>query len=233
MRSDSKTGRYILCAITGALAVAVLSLAWPRLRASYRYLPVEIAIERYFQSHEIPSERLPVLIHFASAAIGRQDHYRYHDGLSTLYLLRALDFHTPALERRTAYESAAAEAMESLRRAPAQPAVWLRLANIRWVLHEEPAAILFPWKMSIFTGRTDTTLFSQRIELGLAYREYMDEEAVAMLRDQLLLAWRIQAGGLMGVLARRDRGLTVTRPLIEGTDPLALAEMEDWLEKLP
>ena len=40
----------------------VMLLAWPRLAASYRYLPVEIAISRYFSSREIPSDRLGVLI---------------------------------------------------------------------------------------------------------------------------------------------------------------------------
>ena len=104
---------------------------------------------------------------------------------------------------------------------------------MRWVLHEEPEDILAPWKMSIFTGRTDSTLFTQRMEIGLAHREYMDAEAVAMLRDQLLLAWRTQPGGLMGVLSKWDRDLAVTRPLIESTDPVALAEMETWLAKLP
>jgi hypothetical protein len=87
--------------------------------------------------------------------------------------------------------------------------------------------------MSIFTGRTDSTLFTQRLEIGLAHREYMDSEAVAMLRDQLLLAWRTQPGSLVGVLSRWDRNLAVTRPLVESTDPVALAEMEVWIDKLP
>jgi len=225
--------RITVTALTGLIAIATLMLAWPRLAASYRYLPVEIAIARYFSSREIPSDRLNVLIRFATEALGHDDSYRYHDGLSLLHLLRALDLNTPALERRDAYLASMDEAKLSLQRAPAQPATWLRLANVRWVLHEEPEDIVAPWKMSIFTGRTDSTLFTQRMEIGLAHREYMDAEAVAMLRDQLLLAWRTQPGSLMGVLAKRDRDLAVTRPLIESTDPVALAEMEVWLDKLP
>jgi hypothetical protein len=208
-------------------------LAWPRLAASYRYLPVEIAIQRYFDSREIPSDRLQVLIRFATAALRHDDNYRYHDGLSLLHLLRALDLNTPALQRRDAYLASIEETKLSLEAAPAQPELWLRLANVRWILHEEPQDILAPWKMSIFTGRTDSTLFAQRMEIGLAHREYMDSEAVAMLRDQLLLVWRAQPGSLVGVLSRRDRSLAVTRPLIEGSDPVALAEMEVWLDKLP
>jgi hypothetical protein len=172
------------------------------------------------------------LIGFAAQAIEYHDHYRYHNGLSMLHLLRALDVNTPALERIDAYRASEAEAMVTLQRAPAQPAVWLRLANIRWVLHDEPEAILTPWKMSIFTGRSDSSLFAERVEMGLAYREFMDAEATAMLRDQLLLAWRLQPGSVMTVLSLRDRGLSVTQDLIRDTDPVALAEMEAWLERL-
>ena len=220
-------------ALIGLVAIATLTLSWPRLLASYRYLPVDIAIQRYYTTHEIPSDRLDVLIKFAKQAIAHQDNYDYHNGLSLLQLMRALDLNTPALERLDAYRAAEAEAITSLKTSPAQPAAWLLLANIRWTLHDEPADVLAPWKMSIFTGRMDSSLITQRIELGLAFREYMDDEAVAMLRDHLLLAWRTQPGSLVGALSKRDRGLAVTRPMIEGTDPVALAEMEAWLAKLP
>jgi hypothetical protein len=70
------------------------------------------------------------------------------------------------------------------------------------------------------------------VEVGLAYRNEMDAEGTAMLRDQLLLAWQLQPGSLIQVLRARDRGLAATRALIGATDPAALAEMETWLEKL-
>lgn len=231
MAPDSHNRKYLTLAAAALLAVMVLVLSWPRWLASYRYLPVDIAIQRYYDSRQIPSDRLPVLIRFANEAVKRNDHYRYHDGLSLLYLLQAADVATPALDRLGAYQSAVSEVQLSLERAPAQPGLWLRLANINWTLHEEPEAILAPWKMSIFTGRTDTTLFAQRIEVGLAWRDFLDEEGIAMLRDQVLLAWRAQPSSLMGVLVRRDKDLVITRPLIEFTDPAALAEMERWLAK--
>jgi len=232
LATETHIKRYFYIIGLFVLASCVLVLSWPRLLASYRYLPVEIAIERYYTSREIPSDRLLVLIRFASEAVAHQDHYRFHDGLSLLHLLRAVDVATPALDRFGAYEAAVSEARLSLEQAPAQPAIWLRLANLNWTLHEEPEVILSPWKMSIFTGRTDSSLFAQRIDIGLAWRSSLDEEGVAMLRDQVLLAWKIQPSSLMGVLARRDRNLAITRPLIETTDPIALSEMETWLAKL-
>ena len=232
MRSDSPLIRYGLPAGAGLLALGLLVLAWPRFQASYRYLPVEIAIDKYFKTHVIPSNRLPVLIRYAHQAISYQDNYHYHDGLSVLHLLRAQDALTPALERRKEYEDAALAAKASLERAPAQSATWLRLAWVGWVLHEEPEDILSAWKMSIFTGRTHSGIMIERLEVGLAHREFMDEEALSMLRDQLLLAWRMHAGSLIRLLHSRDRQLAVTRELIANSDPAALSEMEAWLERL-
>ena len=224
--------RYLILAAAGLLALLVLSLSWPRFQASFRYLPVDIAISRYYTDHEIPSNRLAILVEFAQQAIGYHDHYRYHEGLSALHYLQALDPYTPALERRPAYRLAESEAIASLQVAPAQAATWLRLATIRWILHDEPEDIIGPWKMSIFTGRTISTQFANRVDIGLSQREFMDAEAVAMLRDQLLLGWRVQQRSLVRILARRDRDLVVTRELLTEMDPLALADMEAWLEKL-
>jgi len=223
--------RYAILAVAGLLAILVLSLSWPRFQASFRYLPVDIAISRYYTDREIPSHRLDILVGFAQQAIGYHDHYRYHDGLSVLHYLQAIDPYTPGLERRPAYRLAESEAIASLRMAPAQASTWLRLATIRWILHDEPEDIIGPWKMSIFTGRTISMQFAIRVDIGLSQREFMDAEAVSMLRDQLLLGWRAQQRSLVQILARRDRDLVVTRELLADTDPLALADMETWLEK--
>lgn len=224
--------RHLPFALMALAAVAVVLMAWPRLQASYRYLPVDIALDRYFRERAIPSDRLTVLIGFAREAIARHDHPRFQEGLSLLHQLRALDPNTPALERRGAYQAAEAAAQESLARAPAQPGTWLRLAQIRWVLREEPERVVEPWRMSVFTGRTAAPLLAARVEIGLVFEEYLDTEASAMLRDQLLLAWRMQPGTLMAVLARRDRTLERTRRFVESADPAALAEMEVWLARL-
>jgi len=225
--------RRLVVLIPVALVVlSVLTLAWPRFQASFRYLPVDIALNRYQADNRIPSDRLTVLLGFAREALDRHEHYRYRDGLSQLHYLRGLDPYTPALERRPSYEESAAQAVLSLQQAPAQPDAWLRLATIRWILHEEPETVVEPWKMSIFTGRTHSGLYTQRVEMGLAFREYLDAEGLAMLRDQLQLAWRTYPGPLVQVLARRDRNLAVTRMLLDNRDPAALAELEAWLEKV-
>jgi hypothetical protein len=229
-RGDSAGSKWPLLLAVVLIAFAVASLAWPRFLASVRYLPVELAIRNYYVSGEMPSDRLPVLVRFATEAVEYQDHYRFHDGLSTLQVLRALDYKTRALERRPAYVSALGSAEQALLRAPAKPATWLRLASVRWILHEEPETIVDAWKMSIFTGRIHTDLLARRVELGLAHFAYLDEEGTAMLRDQLLLAWKLRPNQLMPIFNRRDRELQITRYMLTDVDPSTLSEIEAWIE---
>jgi hypothetical protein len=232
MRLTFKPGRNALLAAALLVAVVTLSLAWPRLLASVRFLPVDLAIERYYQTREIPTQRMLTLLGFAAEAIDLDDHYRYHDGRSFLHYLRALDVYTPALERRDEYRKAEAAAVEAVKRAPAHPEAWLRMATVRAILRDEPADVLEPWKMSIFTGRTHSTLMVPRVGIALSYIGLMDDETRAMLRDQLLLAWALKPVDLLRELKRRDPRLLKTTVLISAMDPGALAEMEERIEKV-
>lgn len=224
--------KFALLALATLLSAVVFSLALPRFKASYRFLPVDLALDAYYQEREIPSHRLLTLIGFARQAIGYHDHYRYRDSLSLLYYLRAIDLHAPGRERRDNYRSSEAEAVETVRRAPAQPEAWLRVATVRSILHDEPESIIEPWKMSIFTGRTHSTLMVPRVGIGLAYFEYLDAESQSMLRDQLLLAWELKPAELVAELSIRDPALDKVRSLVGVADPAAVTEMEARLEKL-
>jgi len=231
MQLKSRISQWSVIALAAFLAIGALALAWPRLQASLRFLPVDHAIERYFETRQIPSHRMLTLIDFSRQALARHDHYRYHDGLSLLHYMRGLDIYTPALERRDAYRAAEAEALETVRRAPAQPEAWLRIAMVRSVLRDEPETVLAPWRMSVFTGRTYSTMLVTRVGLALPYLEFMDPETRSMLRDQLLLAWSLQLNELVRELKARDPSLARTRELIGTLAPAALAEMEARIEK--
>ena len=195
-------------------------------------MPVDLAIERYYQDREIPSHRMLTLLGFSNQAIAYHDHYRYYEGLSFLHYLRGLDIYPPALERRTEYRKAEAAAIEAVKRAPAQPETWLRIATVRSILRDEPETVLEPWKMSIFTGRTHSTLMVPRVGVGLPLLEFMDGESRSMLRDQLLLAWTLKPDDLLRTLKQSDRELERTRALIGARDPAALTEMETRIEKV-
>jgi hypothetical protein len=231
MQLTSRYSQYTIVALMTGLALALLMLAWPRLWASIRYLPVDLAIERYYAEREIPTQRMLTLIGFAGQALERHDHYRYHDGLSLLHYLRGLDVYTPALERREAYRAAEAEALATVRRAPAQPEAWLRASAVRAVLRDEPEQVLAPWRMSVFTGRTHSTLLAPRVGIALPYLEVMDAETRSMLRDQWLLAWRLKPGELWRELMQSDPALQRTRALIAPIAPDVMSELEARLEK--
>jgi len=232
MYQKSRSSQYSILLLAVFMAAATLALAWPRFKASYRFLPVDLAIERYYETREIPSHRMLTLVGFAQQALAWHDHYRYHDGLSLLHYLRGLDIHTPALERRDAYRAAEAEALETVRRAPAQPEAWLRIATVRSVLRDEPEMVLEPWRMSVFTGRTHSTLVVPRVGIALPYLGYLDAEGRSMLRDQLLLAWALKPRELLVELRARDPRLDRCRELLQAIAPSALAEMEDGIEKV-
>lgn len=231
MQPKSQISQYSAAALAAMLALGTLALAWPRLQASVRFLPVDHAIGRYYDTREIPTNRMLTLIEFADEALALHDHYRYHDGLSLLQYLRGLDVYTPALERRDAYRAAEAEAIEAVRRAPAQPEAWLRIATVRSILRDEPETVLEPWRMSIFTGRTHSRLMAPRVGIAFPYLEYLDAEGRSMLRDQMLLAWSLKPLELLQQLRARDPALTRTRELLAPLAPAALAEMEERLEK--
>jgi hypothetical protein len=232
MNPKTRLEKLALITLATLLSAVLLSLALPRFKASYRFLPVDLALDAYYQEREIPSHRLLTLISFARQAIGHHDHYRYRDSLSLLYYLRAIDLHTPGRERRDDYRASEAEAVETVRQAPAQPEAWLRVARVRSILHDEPESIIEPWKMSIFTGRTHSTLMVPRVGIGLAYFEYLDAESRSMLRDQLLLAWDVKPAELVAELAIRDPTLDKVRSLAGIADPTAVAAMEARLEKI-
>jgi len=182
-----------LLALGGLLfAGALLVAAWPRMQASLHYLPVDTAIKRYFASNEIPTAQLPALRGRARESIALYDHYRYHDGLSLLNYLEAIDPATAPWRRRPALVRSERAGVDALRQAPAKPRTWLRVARARAAIGRSEAQVVAPLRMSIFTGRVEPTLLVPRLELGYAYLPGLDEETVALLRDQTLLAWRVR-----------------------------------------
>lgn len=232
MYLKSRFSQISILALALLLALATLALALPRFQAAYRFLPVDIAIGRYYESLEIPSHRMLTLVGFANQSLELHEHCRFYDGLAQLQYLRGLDIYTPALERRAAYRESEAQTLLALESAPAQPEAWMRVALVRSILRDEPETVLEPWKMSVFTGRTHSTLVVPRAGLGMMYLELMDSETRAMLRDQLLLAWQLKPGELLLELKQRDPLLDKTRSLISAIDPSALQEMESRLEKV-
>ena len=230
IRPDAPTA---LLLVIGTTALALLFLSVPRLRASLAYLPVDTAINNYYGSLEIPTRQIPGLVERAEEAIERYDHYRYRDGLGILNYLRGQDMRSPTLERRPSFEKAIAESEISVSVAPAQPLVWYRIAWIHGLLGGAPDEVIPPLTMSIYTGRVEPTLFTGRLELGYRYLGAMDEETTGLLRDQTLLAWKMQPREVTATIIDKRIDWQRIEFLLEGHDDQALAEMEASLAGLP
>ncbi len=150
--------QFTLLTIIGVAAVILLSLSWPRLQASIDFLPVDTGISRYWESGEIKAGELDALIERARHSVELYDHYRYWEGLSELLILSGQDAGKPYWQRRQILEQSVAAALEAVRRAPARPRTWLRIARARALLGYAAEQVIPAWKMSILTGRAEPNL---------------------------------------------------------------------------
>ena len=209
-----------------AAAIFTLSLAWPRLQASLLYLPVDTAISNYWNKRETPSSQLQGLQQRAEDSIAIYPHYRYWDGLSFLYYLEGGDSSNSLNERRQAFENSIEAATVSLERAPSQPRAWFRIASARAWLKYPPEEVTAALKMAIYSGRVDPSLFMARLILGMSYLTRMDEEGVALMRDQALLAWQLQPRAVTKALKSEALRISQIEYLLADAHSDVLAEME-------
>ena len=190
-QKKSRLKPLLLVLLIAILATFLLSLAYPRLHASLLYLPVDTAINRYDDTQQVNNAQLTGLQQRAQESIAIHPHYRYHDGLSVLFYLQAIDQQRPLFERQQAFEASIEAAEASLDKAPAQPRTWLRIAQARSWLRYSPEQVIDALAMSIYTGRVEPSLLMTRLDMGFTYLPRMDGEATALLRDQLVLAWQM------------------------------------------
>ncbi len=218
--------RYALILTIGVSAGVLLMLAWPRLRASISYLPVDTAISKYWKTREINQQQLDALIARAQQSIALHDHYRYWDGLSDLQILSSQDMSKPFWQRRLALEQSILAAEEVVRRAPAKPRAWLRIARVSAFLAYPKEQVIPALKMSIVTGRVEPTLMLSRLELGLEYLAGLDQESVLLLRDQLVLTWAMHKKTMLRQLRDGSLDFAVIRDVLSVHEQDIIAEME-------
>ncbi len=221
--------RYTLVLVIGVTAVILLSLSWPRLRASIRYLPVDTALSKYRETREANMEQIDALIERARESIALYDHYRYREGLSELQLLSGRDTAKPYWQRRQVLEQSISSAQEVVGRTPAQPRTWLRIARTRAFLGHPQEEVIPAWKMSILTGRVEPTLMLIRLALGFTYFNALDSEAVFLLRDQAVLTWAVNRQGVLQWLENGSLDFDLMRKVLAAQNQDIIAEMEAGL----
>lgn len=229
MTGKASPYRYTLILVAGLCAGLLFSLAWPRLRASLSFLPVDTAISNYWEKGEIDEAQIDGLVKRAQEAIAIHDHYRYFAGMSEIEILAGNDMNRSLWQRRQALQDAIAAATEVVRRAPATPRAWLRIARAKEFLTYPAEQIIPPLKMSILTGRVEPVLMLTRLELGLRHLPVLDEEAVRLMRDQALLCWAIDQRSMLTRIKSGSLGIEWLRAVLGDYNPDIIAEMEAQL----
>jgi len=217
--------RYVLILCAAIFAIVLLSLSWPRFKASVHYLVVDAAIENYWETNEINSSQLDALIIRTREAIAMHDHYRYWEGLSQLQTLSGMDEDKPYVARRQVLEQSLVSAEEVVRRAPARPDTWLRIARTSAFLGKPQQEVTAAWLMSVLTGRVEPTLMPLRLELGFRNYESLDNKSLILLRDQLLLTWRLHRRSVVERLVSGAIEFDRVKALLADYNRDVLAEM--------
>ncbi len=207
---------------TALLALVLLFMSWPRLQAAWLFLPVEAALSRYFSGHGVDAVQYGPLIERARKAQQTHADYRYLDGLSLLYYLRAIDETSYPWQRRPALHQASEAGLAAVKRNPVQPGTWLRIAHAGAALGTPDAEVVAALEMSILTGRVEPTLLMQRLILAYAYLPMLDPEMRGLLRDQTELAWRLQPRMLSRALAEGRLDAAQVKSVVGDMSPIFL-----------
>jgi hypothetical protein len=214
---------FVLVAL---LATVLLTMSWPRLRAALHYLPVDVAIDNYYLSGELPAGSRGSLQQKALESLSLHEHQHYWDGLGLLYYLQGLDGSLPLYLQRESFEQSVDATSRSLELAPIQPRAWLRRAlSLGWLSFRD-TGIGDAFKMSVYTGRVETALSILRLQLGYSRLGQLDEEARSLLRDQTLLAWRLRRQSVITAMKQGSLDFRRVSSLLIGTDSGVVRDME-------
>lgn len=219
-----------LLLIVSLVALYLSYLSWPRLRSSLTYLPVESAISAHWQGQTIKGDRFQALIETANESVRILDDVRFHRGLSLLHYLYYLHLATAGAAKEVKDDSLRMSQRVTegaLRRAPARPELWLRLASIRSQLGEDARRVLGALTMSMLVAPVEPHLSVNRVQIGLRYANHADAETLSMLRDQVLLAWKMSRVELTARIKSGAIEFREIRALLQAEHYDKLEEMEN------
>lgn len=200
----------ILLAFPIILALFAVWFSVPKLMASLKLLPSQETVRMVGKGMPVSEMAIETAAGARMAAFAWLAEPRPQAELGGLRLLQA---------RRAGYatqrgkkflaESIAAE-RQSLSLSPAQPYVWVQLLQARLAL-EGPSAALNPlFIMAIRAAPVEPHLVMRRLALGLSFWTFLDDEAVTLLKQQMVIAARYFPTKL-AMMTKKRYALTLVR----------------------
>lgn len=172
------------------VALIVLTLAVPRLIASLWELRPAAYLDSSSASSALTTQQLLVIKPELVQALNIFETAHNYENLG-LVNQRLAQLSDAAEERRSALLLESEQAIRSsLALSCANPYAWLNLALLDRQLGKEPEVIIDALSMSLLTGRAETRLYLERLQLAFEYYPAVAGDIAPLLAQQLRLAWK-------------------------------------------
>jgi hypothetical protein len=87
----------------------------------------------------------------------------------------------------------------------ANPYAWFELAQVRMGLGRKDEDIVRAVAMSMLTGRAESSLYLQRLNLALKYYQAADDETRSLIAQQLRLSWKLKRNEVLKLVLHYHR----------------------------
>jgi len=207
-----------LALVMMALGAALVALAWPQFMAALARTSGDTVIAGIGHGHVPDGQALNRGLASRSTATNWWPLPRDLGDLALLQIVqaRAMD---PALQggqRRLMLDRAVATARDALARGPADPILWMRLAEAGFLRDGLAPQVAAPLMQSMRLGPTRQALILPRLELGFILYGQLSEPQRAQLAEQIRLAALWQPEWLVAH-ARQRHALGIVRRALAAT----------------
>lgn len=212
--------------VVGLLAgILLLVLGTPRMIAGFLVTAASDVQWELEAGNAVEPGRIAAAAAALAAASGWEPSAE-REGLRGFLLVRQAQAVPPGQEREQLYAAAMAATERGLSLGPVQPHAWASLAVLR-ERAGDPRGAVAAMRMSMLSGAFEPRLILWRLAAAMRLRAAMDQEALALLRRQIRLAWIFAPDGLMKLGADLDGNALIRQALEE----LSEEEIARYLER--
>lgn len=184
-RDRNPTGPARMLPVAGA-GVVLLLAGLPLTLAGMTGDLARDVLRRSYDGQSIPVADLQVAARLLSLSVAAGGGAQAAGDLSRILMLEAVALDVDDPRRPELLVKAEDLVGESLADAPGQPSLWLRLATLRYWRGDRSGAAA-ALNLSVMSGAVAPALMTSRLEIGLALRDVMDDDDLALLRRQVIL----------------------------------------------